>query len=105
MSLHYEWTLSLWLRPDVPAEFLDELRYHLGLSDQAPATPTLDVSGAALVSGGDGDELAGGPIAHLVRQQPGSSPATWGRSRACSSSMTRCTSWSRLFRRGLPAGR
>jgi hypothetical protein len=26
MSLHYEWTLSLKLRPETPGVFLDELR-------------------------------------------------------------------------------
>jgi hypothetical protein len=35
MSLHYEWTLSLRLRSDVPEAFLEELRYHLGLSSLA----------------------------------------------------------------------
>jgi hypothetical protein len=78
MSLHFEWTLSLRLRPDVPAQFVDELRYHLGLSGREPEAPTLVCSGPALVTAGDGDELAGGPVARLVRQQPGSGPATWG---------------------------
>jgi hypothetical protein len=76
--MHYEWTLSLRLRPDVPDEFLGEVRYHLGLSELAPAAPTLECAGAALVTAGDGDELAGGAIARLVRQQHGSGPAAWG---------------------------
>lgn len=42
MSLHYEWTLSLRLRPDVPEAFIGELRYHLGLDDHVPAEATLD---------------------------------------------------------------
>ena len=78
MSLHYEWTLSLRLRPDVPETFLEELRYHLGLTDHAPANPTLDYPYPVLAANGPGDELAGGPIARLVRQQHGSWPATWG---------------------------
>jgi len=31
--LHYEWTLSLRLRPDAPASFLAELRFHLEVQD------------------------------------------------------------------------
>jgi hypothetical protein len=69
MSLHYEWSLSLRLRPDAPEAFLEELRYHLGLTGLAPQEPTLDWDGPALVSGGAG-ELAGGPAASLTRQQP-----------------------------------
>jgi hypothetical protein len=69
MSLHYEWTLSLRLRPDVPEAFLDELRYHLGLSDLVPSAPTLDWDGPALAGAG-GEALPGGPVATLIRQQP-----------------------------------
>lgn len=78
MSLHYEWTLSLRLRPDTPSAYLDELRYHLGLAAQAPETSTLDYPDPALPTVGDGDELAGGPIVRLVQQQHGNVPATWG---------------------------
>jgi hypothetical protein len=78
MSLHYEWTLSLRLRPDTPDVFVEELRYHLGLSDRVPQDPTLDVEGAALAPSGDGDELAGGPATSLVLQQPTSAPPSWG---------------------------
>jgi hypothetical protein len=78
MSLHYEWTLSLRLRPDVPDAFLEELRYHLGLSDVVPQSPTLDHDYPVLAANGDGDELAGGPITRLVRQQPSSRTAVWG---------------------------
>ena len=77
MSLHYEWTLSLRMHPDVPEAFVEELRYHLGLTDHAPADPTLDYPEPALATGGS-DELAGGAVARLVRQQHGSWPATWG---------------------------
>ena len=43
MSLHYHWTLAVRLRPDTPAAFLAEARFHLGLTDQPPEHPTLDV--------------------------------------------------------------
>ena len=79
MSLHFEWSLSLRLRPDVPEEFLDELRYHLGLTAVAPQAPTLDWEVPALAAGGDGGALAGGPVVSLVRQQPYlNRPAVWG---------------------------
>ena len=78
MSLHYEWTLSLRLRPDTPDVFVKELRYHLGLSDLVPQDPTLDVEGAALAPSSDGDGLAGGPSTSLVLQQPTSGPPSWG---------------------------
>jgi hypothetical protein len=42
VSLHHEWTLSLRLRPDTPGSFLDELRFHLGLTDHAPEVPELE---------------------------------------------------------------
>lgn len=79
MSLHYELTLSLRLRPDVPEVFVEELRYHLGLSPLAPQAPTLDWGGPALAFGSDGRELAGGPVASVIRQQPYlNHPAVWG---------------------------
>ena len=78
MSLHYEWTLSLRLRPDTPDVFVKELRYHLGLSDLVPQDPTLDVEGAALAPSGDGGGLAGGPSTSLALQQPTSAPPSWG---------------------------
>lgn len=79
VSLHYEWTLSLRLRPDVPEAFLEELRYHLGLSDLVPPEPTLDCDGPALACAGDSEELPGGPVARMARQQPYlNRPAAWG---------------------------
>jgi hypothetical protein len=77
MSLHYEWLLSLRLRPDAPEALIEELRYHLGLSDQAPDTPTLDLPGQALVVCEGGDELPGGPLTTLVRQQYGPGLECW----------------------------
>ena len=55
----HEWTLSLRLRPDVPDAFLEELRYHLGLSAVAPQSPTLDHDYPVLAANGDGDEAGG----------------------------------------------
>jgi hypothetical protein len=66
VSLHYELTLSLRLRPDVPEAFLEELRYHLGLSSLAPQVPTLDWDGPALTHGSDEGKLAGGQVASLI---------------------------------------
>lgn len=43
--------------------------HSLGLSEQAPRTPTLDYGAPAFAPGGDGSELAAGPLAALVRQQ------------------------------------
>ncbi|GAA3220695.1 hypothetical protein ACFO1B_17140 [Dactylosporangium siamense] len=42
MSLHYEWTLRLRLRPDTPSSVLAELRFHLGLTDLPPEPPELE---------------------------------------------------------------
>jgi hypothetical protein len=77
MSLHYEWTLSLRLRRDVPEGFLAELRYHLGLSDAPPQAPALDVTDPVFAVG-DGSELPGGPVVSLVRQQFSADTALWG---------------------------
>jgi hypothetical protein len=78
MSMHFELTLSLRLRPDTPEAFLDELRYHLGLSPLAPQARTLDWDGPALTYGSDRGELAGGPVASMIRQPYLNRPATWG---------------------------
>lgn len=53
MSLHYEWTLSLRLRPDVPASFLDELRFHLGLPEHSPHNAELEIDRPCLVTAPD----------------------------------------------------
>jgi hypothetical protein len=65
MSLHYEWTLSLRFRVDVPEAFLEELRADFGI-------------GPGASPGGDGSELPGGPVASLVRQQLAASTWLWG---------------------------
>jgi len=65
MSLHYEWTLSLRFRVDVPEAFLEELRADFGI-------------GPGAAPDGDGSELPGGPVANLVRQQLTASTWLWG---------------------------
>jgi hypothetical protein len=67
--LHYEWTLSLRLRPDAPASFLEELRFHLGLADRLPEEPELEIDWPCLVTEQDGP-LPGGSVRSLVAQQP-----------------------------------
>lgn len=69
MSLHFEWTLSLRLRPDTPEPFLDELRFHLGMIDQRPAEPSLDFDSPCLLPDQDA-ALPGGAVRSLVPQQP-----------------------------------
>ena len=69
VSLHYEWTLSLRLRPDVPASFLDELRFHLGLAEQRPEDPELEIDWPCLVTEPD-DALPGGSVRSLTAQRP-----------------------------------
>ncbi|WP_157411613.1 hypothetical protein [Actinoplanes rectilineatus] len=78
MSLHYEWTLSLRLRPDVPPSFLDELRFHLGLADQLPEDAELEIDWPCLVTEPD-DALPGGSVRSLMAQQPYSNrPGSFG---------------------------
>lgn len=69
VSSHYEWTLSLRLRPDVPGPFLEELRFHLGLDDHLPESPELEIDWPCLVTQPD-DHLPGGAVRSLVMQQP-----------------------------------
>jgi hypothetical protein len=69
MSLHYEWTLSLRLRADTPEPFLDELRFHLGLTDQRPAEPSLEFDWPCLLPDQDA-ALPGGAVRSLVPLQP-----------------------------------
>jgi hypothetical protein len=63
VSLHFEWTLSLWLRRDVPEEFIGALRadYRIGV-----------------LSHSDGSWLPGGPVANLVRQPFSADKWLWG---------------------------
>ena len=58
--MRYEWTLSLWLRPEASDEFIAELYYHLGLTDKAPAYPTLELAQPA---------FAFEPVVRLERRQ------------------------------------
>ncbi len=78
MSLHYEWTLSLRLRPDAPASFLQELRFHLGLAGQLPDDAELELDRPCLVTEPD-DALPGGGVRSLIAQQPYSNqPGSFG---------------------------
>ena len=65
MSRHYEWTLSLRFRVEVPEAFLEELGADFGI-------------GPGAAPDGDGSELPGGPVANLVRQQLTASTWLWG---------------------------
>lgn len=69
MSLHYEWTLSLRLRPDTPEPFLDEMRFHLGMTDRRPTSPSLEFDWPCLLPDQDA-ALPGGAVRALVHQQP-----------------------------------
>jgi hypothetical protein len=71
MSMHFEWTPSLRLRSEAPPVFLDELRYHLGMSSLAPREPTLRWPYPVFGSGHDPDSLPGGPVGRRVRQELG----------------------------------
>lgn len=78
MSLHYEWTLSLRLRSETPPAFLDELRYHLGMSSLVPRERTLGWPYPVFGSGDDPDSLPGGPVRRLARQELGAVSWAWG---------------------------
>jgi hypothetical protein len=65
MSRHYEWTLSLRFRRDVPESFLEELRSDFGI-------------GRGLAPDGDGSQLPGGPVISLVRQRLSAGTWLWG---------------------------
>jgi hypothetical protein len=104
MSLHYEWMLSLWLRPDTPADYLDELRYHLGMTDETPGA--LELGDLGVLSGGGDDYLPGGTVATLKLAQPYTNrPAAWGLHVRTFVLDTRCTNCSPSCHRGSPAGR
>ncbi|MGH3297131.1 MAG: hypothetical protein ACRDP7_35585 [Trebonia sp.] len=78
MSMHFEWTLSLRLRSETPQAFLDELRYHLGMSSLAPREPALRWPYPVFGSGDDPDSVPGGPVRRLVRQELGAVSWAWG---------------------------
>jgi hypothetical protein len=70
MSLHYEWMLALRLRPDAPAAFLAELRFHLGLAGRPETDCELGYDWPCLVAQPD-DALPGGGVRSLIEQRPG----------------------------------
>ena len=78
MNLHFEWVLSLRLRRDGPADFLTELRFHLGLTDRLPDVPELPYRDPVFALARD-DALPGGAVAALRHQYPYSNrPGWWG---------------------------
>jgi hypothetical protein len=60
--------LMLVLSPDAPQPFLDELRWHLGLTDTGPASPTMKGGGPSLVPNRP-SYLPGGELAVLSEQR------------------------------------
>jgi hypothetical protein len=71
MSLHYEWTLRLRLRPDTPATFLAELRFHLGLTSRLPERLELGADWPCLLPVPD-ETVPGGWARSLTEDPPGS---------------------------------
>jgi hypothetical protein len=81
MSSHYEMVFSLFLRDDTPGDVLDELRWHLGLSEQRPTISALHTD-YPLMRPGD-SYLPGGDVTVLQRQyrydeMPGVKHYAWG---------------------------
>lgn len=72
MSLHYEWTLSLWLRPDTPDAVLTELGWHVGLEPGRPDECTLEGAAPALPEDQERGTscLPGCEVTSLVQQRP-----------------------------------
>jgi hypothetical protein len=81
VSLHYEVVFSLFLRDDLPADVLNELRWHLGLSSERPTRPVIDYEGPQLRPAAT-SYLPGGETASLQRQYRHSANGTdhyaWG---------------------------
>jgi hypothetical protein len=85
VSVHYEWVLSLRLRPDVPEPVLAELRFHAGLAGERPAMHELGYDFPVFTLVTD-DALRGGAVTTLKFQQPylnrlDHGGCTYGRSR------------------------
>ncbi|GLY53759.1 hypothetical protein [Lentzea sp. NBRC 102530] len=70
MSLHFEVVYSLFLRDDTPRETLDELRYHLGLTEDRPQNLVVDHDHPVLAPDPD-SYLPGGEHVALRRQGRG----------------------------------
>ena len=75
MSMRFEWTMSCLLRPDTPAAFLAEFRFHLGLTETMPTTRQLPYSHPVFVVS-QRDGLPGGRVTSLREAPP---PSTSGR--------------------------
>ncbi|WP_394615259.1 hypothetical protein JNUCC0626_36465 [Lentzea sp. JNUCC 0626] len=70
MSLHFEVVYSFFLRDDTPPETLDELRYHLGLSEIRPPNLVVDYDHPVLEPVAE-SYLPGGEHVALRRQSRG----------------------------------
>ncbi|MDT7782948.1 MAG: hypothetical protein QOF58_1367 [Pseudonocardiales bacterium] len=70
MSSHYEVVFSTFLRDDTPPAVLDELRYHLGVTEQRPHNLVIDYDFPVLRPDTD-SYLPGGDHVALRRQLRG----------------------------------
>lgn len=75
MSLHYLWTPQLELQPDPPAAFLDELRFHIGLSPRPPEHFELGRDSACLLPIVAASGAARSLILHRLGRTRRSAPA------------------------------
>gem|GEM_PF-4445723 len=69
--MRFEWNVSCQLRPDIPAAFLVELRFHLGLADTMPTTRQLPYDHPVFVVS-QPDGLPGGHVTSLREAPAGS---------------------------------
>jgi hypothetical protein len=70
MSFHYEVVFATFLRDDTPPEVLDELRYHLGFTEDRPQHLAIDYDFPVLQPDED-SYLPGGDHVALRRQYRG----------------------------------
>lgn len=81
MSQHFEIVFSVFLRDDIPADMLAELRWHLGLSTGQPEQLAIDY-GEPTLRPNTPSYLPGGESVQLERQHRGTSPSgehyAWG---------------------------
>src|SRR5690349_7993951 len=89
MSFHYEVVFATFLRDDTPPEVLDELRYHLGFTEDRPQHLAIDYDFPVLQPDED-SYLPGGDHVALRRQYRGRDDKgehhAWGLH-------VRCTGW------------
>lgn len=68
MGQHFEIVFSLFIRDDAPADILAELRWHLGLSAQRPATLIVDYDEPQLIPDIESNWMPGIETATFTRQ-------------------------------------